>query len=210
MQQFFEALTDFINDHWIKFLTGLLLMAVGWYVGKRRARAQWVKREFLHRLNVSLNVIQEGQPLRIRTLIEKTCAEIFLNATAEEAVTAAARRTTESNPLLPLPKEDYWQYLNAVLNEVAEKFADGELKRDMGMPVTTRRYVLCLTCECAGAMRTRKVRAMILQKSVLENLPAQPPAFEHPTHITRWETLQALARELQKSPHQFLEIEISQ
>ena len=60
---------------------------------------------------------EPGKPLLIRTLLEKSCEEIFLNKVAVETIVAAARKTTERNPLLPLPKEDYWYYLNAVLNE---------------------------------------------------------------------------------------------
>jgi hypothetical protein len=96
-----------------------------------------------------------------------------------------------------------------VLNEVAEKFSLGELRRDLGEPVRTEKYLLCLTSEASGEIRTRKVRAMLIQKYALENLPAEPPRFEHPTHTFRWQTLRILAAELQKNPHQFLEMEIS-
>jgi hypothetical protein len=209
LEQFLAAISDFLHDNWMKFLTGLGLMALGWLFGKRRALSEWRNKEFLHRLNVSLNILKADQPLLIRTILEKPCADIFLNAVAVEKVTAAARRTTEKQPLLPLPREDYWYYLNAVLNEVAEKFSLGELRRDLGEPVRTEKYLLCLTSEASGEIRTRKVRAMLIQKYALENLPAEPPRFEHPTHTFRWQTLRILAAELQKNPHQFLEMEIS-
>jgi hypothetical protein len=209
LEQFLAAISDFIHDNWVKFLTGLALMAVGWLLGKRRARAEWKNKEFLHRLNVSLNILKAGQPLLIRTILEKACSDIFLNAVAVEKVTAAARKTTEQQPLLPLPKEDYWYYLNAVLNEVAERFSHGELKRDLGEAVRTEKYLICLTSEASGEIRTRKVRAMLIQKRVLESLPAEPPRFEHPSHTFRWQTLKILADEWRKNPHHFLEMDIS-
>lgn len=208
-EQFFNAISDFIHDNWMKVLTGFVLMALGWIFGKRKARSDWRKREFLHRLNVSLNLLAPNEPLQIRTLLEKTCDEVFLNAVATENVANAARRTKPDNPLLPLPQADYWQYLNAVLNEIAEKFSIGEIRRDLGLPVTRAKYLICLTCECAGEMRTRKVRAMVIQKKHLESLPATQPKLEHATHITRWETLKVLADQYKKNPWQFIEMDLS-
>lgn len=207
--QFFAAISDFIHDNWMKVLTGFVLMALGWYFGKRKARSDWRKREFFHRLNISLNLLVPNEPLQIRTLLEKTCEEVFLNAVATENVANAARKTKPDNPLLPLPQADYWQYLNAVLNEIAEKFSIGEIRRDLGLPVTRAKYLICLTCECAGEMRTRKVRAMVIQKKHLQNLPATQPQLEHATHITRWETLKVMAEQYKKNPWQFIEMDLS-
>jgi hypothetical protein len=163
---------------------------------------------------VSLNLIvpdpaTQSHRLQIRTLLEKSCEDIFLNSVAVETAEKAARNTTAQNPLLPLPQKDYWYYLNSVLNEVAEKFSLGEIRRDLGLPVNRGQYLVCLTCECAGEMRTRKVRAMVIQKRHLENLPTAVPKLDHPSHITRWETLQIMAAEYKKNPWQFLEMELS-
>ena len=207
MNALLESILEYVREHWIEVLLGAALAVSGWYLGKRRARTVWRKREFLDRLNISLNVI-EGDRLLIRTLIEKSCAEIFLNAIAVDTVNAASRQTSEDSPLLPLPEDDYWYYLNAVLNEVSEKFADGQIRRDMGLPVHRQTYLICLTSECAGAIRSRKVRAMVIQKQRLESLPAETPTFERPSHSVRWRTLQQLAAEYRQHPHKFMEVEI--
>ena len=55
--QFFSAISDFIHDNWMKVLTGFVLMGLGWFFGKRKARSDFRKREFFHRLNVSLNLL---------------------------------------------------------------------------------------------------------------------------------------------------------
>lgn len=209
LHQVFDFLRDQIIDHWVKFLTGLAVLAVGWVLGKRRARSEWRRKTFYDRLNVSLNIIEPGKPLLIRTLLEKSCQEVFLNKVAVETVIAAGQRTTARNPILPLPKDDYWYYLNAVLNELAERFATGELKRDLGVPVVTKRYVICLTSEVAGDIRTRKLRAMVIGKALLESLPVDPPEFERPWHHNRWDTLRVMAAAYRENPHQFLEMEIS-
>lgn len=207
MDQFIAALSDFVSDHWIKFLTGLGIMAAGWVLGRWRSQAQWRKREFFDRLNVSLNTIDNGK-LLIRTISEKSCRDVFLNDVAVRMIAAAAQKTTAEDPTLPLPKDDYWYYLNSVLNEVAEQFAEGQLRRDIGQPVQRVRYLICLTCECAGELRTRKVRAMLIQRAVLEKLPETAPTFEASHHGTRWQTLQILARLLTSQPHRFLDVEI--
>jgi len=207
LRQFFDVVSDYLHDHWVKFATAVLFMAIGWFVGRRRARAEWRRREFFDRLNISLNAVRDGT-LMIRTIAEESCSEVFLNSVAVAALTDAARHTTPDDPLLELPEHDYWYYLNAVLNEVAEKFGEGQIRRDMGLPITTARYVICLTSECAGEVRTRKIRAMLIQKSLFLHLPAEEPKFESPNHATRWKTLKYLAAQFPRTPYKFLEVEI--
>ncbi len=208
MDELIEAVENLIEGNWSKLVSGLVMMALGWWIGKRRAQSAWKRKEFLDRLNVSLNSVHNGK-LLIRTVLEKSCQEIFLNSVAVETVLDAARSTTAMDSTLPLPKDDYWYYLNSALNEIAEKFAMGAVRRDQGLDVKVETYVICLTCESAGELRTRKVRAMLVQKKLIENLPAECPKLESPHHITRWETLKQLAGERTKNPHKFLDIEIA-
>lgn len=207
MNAILEVLTDYLNEHWVKFLTAAAFMVVGWFLGKWRARRQWEKKEFMDRLNVSLNILQDGK-LLIRTLIEKNAADIFLNDSAVSRLKKAALKTTSDDPIIPFEKDDYWYFLNAVLNEISEKFAFGHLQRDNGTPVKTVPYLICLTNECDGAMRTRKVRAMVIRKDRLTKLPNEKPKFESPNHERRWKTLQQLAASYVKSPYQFQEVEL--
>jgi hypothetical protein len=207
LREFLNVVWDTLHDHWTKFATAALIAAISWYLGRRRARANWGRREFYDRLNISLNAFRDGT-LTIRTIAEESCIEVFLNSIAVAALIDAARHTRPEDPLLELPERDYWYYLNSVLNKVAEKFGEGQIRRDMGLPVTTARYVMCLTSESAGEVRTRKIRAMMIQKDLLLNLPKDEPKFENPTHATRWKTLQYLAAQFQKTPYKFREVEI--
>jgi hypothetical protein len=138
---------------------------------------------------------------------------VFLNSVAVDKVMAAALRTTAKNPVLPLAKDDRWYLLNAVLNELSEKFAQGWLQRDMGLPTRSAVYLICLTSECAGELKTRKIRAMVVQKDLLQNLPADLPAdlpqFERPHHNTRWQTLQQMSALYATEPDHFLEVELA-
>jgi len=209
MDEVIEVIFEKLDEHWVKFVTAGAFMLIGWFFGRRKAHRDFQRREFYDRLNVSLNIIRDGK-LLIRTLLEKTGEEIFLNSTAANAIVEAGKKTTEADPLLPLPKDDYWYYLNSVLNEISEKFADGQLKRDLGLGVTCAQYVLCLTSEAAGNIRMRKIRAMLIQKSTLETLPEEQPQLAAASHATRWTTLQQLAKAYRETPHKFLTVEICQ
>jgi hypothetical protein len=208
VEQLIQTLLDYVKDHAVKLITGLVLMGVGWYLGHRRASADWKKQEFLDRLNLSLNTISDGT-LKIRTLSEKRCEEVFLNSAAAEIVKNVARKTTGADPILPIPVEENWFYLNSVLNDLSEQFASGFLKQDMGGKVTSAIYLIALTCESEGEMKTRKIRAMVIQKSLLLNLPEEIPIFESPHHITRWTTLQFLAAEYLRNPQRFKEVQLA-
>lgn len=206
MNPLIEAAIEYLSENWPRLIT-LLIAAVASFFAGRAAQSRWKKRDFLHRLNVSLTTLDAGT-LRIRTLLEMDCDEIFLNPSASKEVVKLARKTTVKDPILPIPKDDCWQYLNAILNEVSERFAEGQIKRDLCLPVERGDYVLCLTREAAGNVRTQKLRCIIVRKSLLSNVPEEQPKFESPTHITRWETLQILSQQFSQNPHRFLEMEI--
>ncbi len=208
IDQLIQTLFDYFKDHAVKLTTGLILMTVGWYLGNRRASTDWKKQEFLDRLNLSLNTIDDGT-LKIRTLGEKRCEDVFLNSAAAETVKKVARKTTAADPILPIPVDENWYYLNAVLNTLSEQFAEGFLKQDMCGKVTSATYLIVLTCEAEGEMKTRKIRVMVIQKSLLINLPPEMPKLQSPRHVTRWATLQFLAAEYGRNPARFKEVELA-
>src|SRR5205085_4994914 len=105
-----------------------------WWWARRRARKQWHSKQFLDRIIISLNIFADGF-LKIRTVMERSLDEVFLNKLAIEKVWTAARATTVDNPIMPIAKEDRWYILNFVLNAVAEHFVAGHIKRDAGQPV---------------------------------------------------------------------------
>ncbi len=205
-----EVLSSFwgyLRDNWPELIWIVAAAGIASYLAGYRARSRWRKRDFMNRLNVSLTRIDAGT-LRIRTILEMDCEDIFLNSAAAKAIVRLAGQTTKQDPMLPIPKDDCWHYLNAVLNEISERFAEGQIKQDLGMPVERGVYLVCLTCERAGPVRTQKLRAMLVRKDLLENLPAKEPAYEAESHATRWTTLQQLASFLPTRRYAFLEMEI--
>jgi hypothetical protein len=180
-----------------------------WWWARRRAHRQWYAKEFLDRITVSINIFADGY-LKIRTVMERSLDEVFLNKLAVGKVWAAARATTADNPIMPVAREDRWYLLNFVLNAVAEQFTDGYIKRDAGVPVTTVKYALFLTCELVGDERIRKVRAMLIRQDLLAEFPyaGAMPGLENPWHADRVKTLRAAAHLYKKEPDHFLILEV--
>ncbi len=208
MDQLIDAFRQLIEDHWIKFVTAAGFTALGWLVARWRADREWKRREFFNRINFSLNMVRNGT-LLIRTLAEKSCEDVFLNPVAAERLKGLAQKTSPENPLVPVPQEDAWYYLNAALNELSEQFAEGLIRQDMGGPVRTHRYVICLTNECDGAIRTRKIRVMVVRKELLLGLTDEPPKLEKEHHSIRLRTLQHMQKVYETQPWNFLELELS-
>jgi hypothetical protein len=181
----------------------------GRWWGRYKASRQWRKKEFLDRVIVSLNIFADGY-LKIRTVLERSLEEVFLNRLAIDKVWAAAKRTTAENPVMPIPKADRWYLLNFVLNAVSEQFVAGNIRQDTSQPVTVVKYALFLTCELVGEERIRKVRAMLIRRELLEDFPYQDslPRLENPWHEDRIKTLRAAAALFHKEPDNFLTLEV--
>lgn len=208
MKQIFESLWEYFAGNWPELIWIVAAAGVASYLAGKRSRSQWNRRDFLDRLNVSLTSVRDGK-LKIRTILEMNVNDIFLNRSAAARIVELSKRTTQADPLIPIPEQDLWYYLNAVLNEISERFAVGHLRADAGMETNSQEYLVCLTCERTGDVRTQKIRAMAVRKALLENLPTEEPSYESPNHATRWKTLRFMADRYRKSPEQFLSIELS-
>lgn len=211
-----ELIQKLFHDAFYKILFGAgSVIVVGtwaWY----RARSAWRRREYLDRLNFSLNSF-DGKTLKIRTLLEESLESIMLNRIAVSMVRKGAHKARVDDPVLHFAKKDAWFILNAVLNTLSERFASGILKQDIlrnskgetSTIIPTARYLFCLTCEKNAQVRTQKIRVMVIRKDLLESLPLQRPQLEREVHSTRWETLQKMAAAHRETPHDFLEVELS-
>ncbi len=94
-----------VEEHWAKVVGSLVLLLIGIWWGRWRAWRRWARRDFLHRLNISLNTIEKGR-LKIRTLVEKDMIEILLNQAAVEQMQAAAKKATPADPILKFGDAD--------------------------------------------------------------------------------------------------------
>src|SRR5262249_27353187 len=162
-------------------------------------------KDFSGRILASVNSFVGGT-LKIRTLLERSLEEVFLNPLAVAKVQEAARRTTTQSPILPIAKEDSWFLLNFVLNAVSEQFHQGVIRQDAGEPVKVFQYVLFLTCEQVGDDRIRKVRALMIRAELLRDFPYKDtmPLLENSWHEDRIFTLRRAAEMYKTHPEYFL------
>jgi len=211
MPQFINAIGSgigaFLDQPLVKAILPLLTLVLGWYGRKYLDYFKWRRRQFLSRLNVSLNTVEDGT-LKIRTVFEKSLDEIFLNTYATGIVAAAGEKTTPDDPIVPLPESETWHILNSLLNAVAEEFKEGAVRRDMGLPVRVERYYLCLTREKADDIKQDKLRAMMIKQDLLKSFPKTDLKLESPHHSLRVQTLRQMAAALEKRPQLFRSIEI--
>ena len=98
---------DFVRDNWLKIawsaVWSVVILYLGTWWGRRRARSEWSSKQFLHRINFSLNQLRDNK-LLIRTLAEMDCRDVFQNDVAVDRVLAAATRTDGRSAILPLAR----------------------------------------------------------------------------------------------------------
>jgi len=196
MNEFFQWLWSLREQPWVHLITSyggpfLAGLATAW-LAHWAAWRRYAARDFLHRVNFSLNYVEERQ-LRLRTLKESNIDQIILNNQhGREMLLAAARRAKSSpkTPFLDLPPDDTFLVLNAILNELSETFAAGALARSMDLTVPAAWYVFGVTCEWDDEVKNRKIRVMLIAEDLLQNFEQLPGlTFHHPWHRVRYETL---------------------
>lgn len=198
---------EIIREHAFDIVSGLGLLVCGWLCGRWRTTRQWASQEFFGRLHISLTLVGDGR-LSIRTLGERSCIDVFGNSEAARAIADAARRTSPADPLLDLPREGYWSFLNSLVNELSSVCAQGFIADDLGVAVRRGSYIVCLTCERDADVRTRKVRAIVVRKEVLLTLPESMPRLDREQDVVRWKTLQLLAADFPQRPWRYVEVEL--
>lgn len=207
-----DRIGEIIQDQWPGILGAAATFFAGRWWGRWRAHREFSSREFRGRLNFSLNEF-DGTQLRIRTLRECNIEDVFFNRAMSGRLREVADATTPEDPILPFSDEERWHFQNVVLNEVSELSAGSLLHADAGGTHKRTPYVLCITNEKDGDMRTWKIRVMVVRKEALEGILAmgereEEPTFESGHHGTRWRTLVTLARRYAAKPKHFLTMEI--
>lgn len=215
---FILNLANWLSNIWTEAFAAIFMAISFWMWGRWRGMMAWSRKKFMDRIVLSLNLSEQVEvngekktSLKLRTIFEKDIREIFINDQAITIVRERAEQTKEGSPVVLLEKEDAWFILNYILNEISEKFAEGLIRRDMGLPVTAKRYIFCLTCEREGSsLRIQKLRVMLMEKEKFLQFPDQGElVLEHPTnHKVRVQTIRNMKNLYHKEPHHFMELEI--
>jgi hypothetical protein len=161
-----------------------------------RARYLWRRRQFLTRINFSLNFYEDGT-LRFRTVRENDLAHALLENAHAIRLLLRTARSKRPGPFLLFNREEAWTILNTLLNELSALFAEGFVAKSMGLPTRSEWYTIGLTCEKSDVLKTTKIRVMIIPKRLLMDLDkfdAATVKFEQPHHHIRLDTLKEMRR----------------
>jgi len=167
---------DLALEHWELALLATTWSVIGVVAAKRRF--DWRQRRFAQQVNFSLNTLVEddGSPtLLLRTLLEESAAQVWINDYGVGRVLKAARRTTAETPFLQIADaRDRSMLMVAVLNVLSERFSDAFIARALGIPAKTDTFLYGLTWERYGEMKTQKLRVMVIKRSDLRNMFNDP------------------------------------
>ena len=139
-----------------------------------KRRYDWRQRRFTQQVNFSLNSLTETNgtsTLLLRTLLEDSAAQVWINDYGVGRVLKAARRTTVENPFLQIAElRDRDLAMIAVLNVLSERFSDAFVAQVLGIPAVTDTFLFGLTWERYGEMKTQKLRVMVIKRSDLQTM----------------------------------------
>ena len=203
-----------LKEHWPK-LVGLALGFIPVLWGIYRARRQWRAREFMSRFSVSLNVLRpdhDGTVLWIPAAGEYDVEEVFhRNRTATKIVRKAASATTPDEPfMVTIPEDDRMSILNEVANRVEVMLREGSFAALAGLPVPFVPLVIGLTCEKGADVRIRKIRALVVEESLLRNIDKIAGIrFDKPHHVVRAQTLRRMAHRYAEKPDFFARVVVA-
>ena len=160
-----------------------------------RRREQWRRKEFLGRVNVSLNLF--GDTLSMRTLLEVETTAVWPNAHGVRLLNAAAARTSPADPFIRLAAPADRDYLHrAIKNALSELCPTAFIAAALGEKVRTGVFLFAVTCERYPEIRTIKLRVLLVEQNALREWCApggKGDPLPMPAHYrTRMRTLQAM------------------
>ena len=157
---------DLLFDHW-----ELALLLITWSIIGAvaiRRRYDWRQQRFTQQVNFALNTLIERDGARIlllRTLLEDSAANVWLNQFGVNRVLKAARFTTLEDPFLRVTDtQERDVVMIAVLNVLSERFSDAFIARAVGVPIRTDVFLYGLTWERYEGMKTQKLRVIIIKR----------------------------------------------
>lgn len=163
------------------------------------------------RVNVSLNAWDSFvDQLAIRTLFECSINDIFPSEHAERvlmsiaddpgysdegALFATRNQVGGNHPFVCVPKDSLKRFTDQLMNKCSSLTPDGAIRWDMGLPVTSEKYVFGMTFEKLNlAHHNRKFRVLLIRESLLCQVMDKRPDEVHPDdyYQNRWSVLQQL------------------
>jgi hypothetical protein len=204
-----QAVWSAFKESWELLLLFATWLGIGLMAAQRRR--DWASHRFSERVNFSLNLLEDdaagGRRLLLRTLLEDSAANVWLNEYGVMLVQRAAQGTTIERPFLRIePRRDLELVKHAVLNVLSERFSDAFVAQGLGLPVARGRFLFGITWERYGDMRTQKLRVLLISPVLLAELfggPSEPELrLSAESHRNRIATLREMHRLLHSADEQ--------
>jgi hypothetical protein len=195
MLEFLNEVGDWLMKH--VALIGLVLTWAGIALLYWRRRSDWLQKQFADQVNFSLNYVLDGT-LAMRTLLESTVKDVWLNEYGVRKVRAAAAQTTVEQPFVLLEEKADHEFINrAVQNVLSERFAGTFVAESLGVPVRVGTFIFGITYERYETMRTMKFRVILMEEQTLVKLFGPGGSGEelrvtNPVFLARLKTLKGL------------------
>jgi hypothetical protein len=168
MMQQLRDFMEYMRPYWPT--VALIVTWVCIFLLYLRQRFHWGKKQFLGRVNLSLNYVARGT-LVMRTLAEWESSALWSNAYGVALVTKAAGKTTVEQPFIRLKQSRDVEFVNrAVLNAISQQFAPVHLAAALGAPVRLANFLFALTYERYKEIRTLKLRVLLIEEETLRRL----------------------------------------
>lgn len=210
MQRVREFLED-TRPYWSN--AALVVTWLGILVVSLRKRLHWGRKQFLGRVNLSVNYVSDGR-LAMRTLAEREATAVWPNEYGVKLVLKAAAKTTVGQPFIRLKRQKDVEFVNrALLNAVSEQFAGAHLAAALGVPLRSGTFLFALTYERYPNIRTLKLRVLLIEEGTLERLFGPEGVVGRmeaadPVHASRLETLRLMYRLYREEPEAVGRVEL--
>jgi hypothetical protein len=190
-----NAIFDWLAGHFA--IIGLVLTWAGIALVYFRRRSEWAQKQFADQVNFSLNYVRD-ETLAMRTLLECTVKDVFLNDFGVRLIHAAAKHTTVEQPFVHLDSKEDREFLNrCVQNALSERFASSFVAEALGVAGRMGKFIFAITYERYPDMRTLKYRVCLMAEQTLVELfgpggKGDSLKVTNPVFLSRLKTLRAL------------------
>lgn len=172
--------------------------------GYRGYRRQSVFR----RLRCSVVMLQQGT-LRVRTLCEIPVKQLSCGRRTVNQLVAAAPRATLAQPIPVLDTADARELRSAIAVCISSLTPAGHLRQALGMPTIVADFVAGMVSDAEKPPHQRRLRLLVVPRVLLEDLPAEPPQYEHAGDAIFWSWLLCLSRTWHENPLALAQVELA-
>lgn len=154
------------------------------------------KKRFLDHITYSLNYFEEGtkgkKKLILRTLQVLPKEDLLpSNFLFKLKMFKAIRNCSEEDPFIKMDQKAMNILMPAIINGISSLFGADILQNQKGHP--QKQFLLAVTCEKYGDIKSQKIRVMIIDPKELDGMSFKDTlrdyTFEDPSHKDRIRTL---------------------